>query len=119
MKHISSCLLSQELSEAKLARKSVHDNIAVDKDSQMGIHSEEYSLIDEENDSSAEEYSSDYDSDSDYDVVLAEISDGTRLDYHLIMILMKVRLLKMIMLKTCLPGQGVVELLEHGISHPI
>ena len=46
----------------------------------MGIHSEEYSLIDEENDSSAEEYSSDYDSDSDYYVVLAEISDGTRLD---------------------------------------
>ena len=80
MKHISSCLLSEELSEAKLAGKNVHDNIAVDKDSQMGIHSEEYSLIDEENDSSAEEYSSDYDSDSDYDVVLAEISDGTRLD---------------------------------------
>ena len=34
----------------------------------MGIHSEDYSLVDEENDSSAEEYSSDYDSVSDYDV---------------------------------------------------
>ena len=72
--------MSEELSEAKLARKNVHDNIAVDKDSQMGIHSEDYSLVDEENDSSAEKYSSDYDSHSDYDVVLAELSDGTKLD---------------------------------------
>ena len=80
MKHISSCLLSEELSEAKLARKSVHDNIAMDKSSKMGIHSEDYLLVDEENDSSAKEYSSDYDSYSDYDLVLAEISDGTRLD---------------------------------------
>ena len=80
MKHISSCLLSEELSKAKLARKNVHDNIAMDKDSQMGMHSEDYSLVDEENDSSAEEYLSDYDSGSEYVVVLAEISDGTRLD---------------------------------------
>ena len=82
MKHISSCLLSEELSEAKLARKNIHDNIAMDKDYQMGIHSEDYLLADEENDSSAEEYSSDCDLDTDYDVVLAEKSDGTRLDEY-------------------------------------
>ena len=56
MKHISSCLLPEELSEGKLARKNVHNNNVIDKDSQMGIyvHSEDYSLVDEENNSSAE-----------------------------------------------------------------
>ena len=82
----------------------------------MGIHSEEYSLIDEENDSSAEEYSSDYDSDSDYDVVLAEISDGTRLDDY---DTDESETAENDNVENLLPGQGVVELLEHGISHPI
>ena len=116
MTHISFCLLSEELSEAKQARKNVHNNIAMDKDTQMDIHSANYSPVDEENYSSAEEYSSDYDLNSDYDVVLAEISDDARLDDYEID---ENETADNDNVENLLPGQAVVELLEHGISHPI